>query len=316
MTRRVSTAITFRLRNVLARGASFMQSYGNRQPRSAARLSRRHAQATDHADRAIVVTTFEERQSRFCVPLIAAIRESGCGYPIVVVSNGNRNGLRDTRAFSTFIEKLAGFPDVYPVTFRRMVGLARLWNAGVHAAGAQSNIILNDDLIAAVPGVAADLSRLAEFAETDGLVIGNGSWSHFGISRSIIEDVGWFDERLLGFGEEDGDYAWRYRTILGKYPLDIPLNSLVDLKADSAQEFAQGVGKYSLANRVFSRMKFSDLPKDAPIEREPPPIQRFVTPNFYPGESFRWKCDHLLDESDEGVMMQELRNATSGEDWN
>jgi hypothetical protein len=38
----------------------------------------------------------------------------------------------------------------------------------------------------------------------------NKSWSHFLISRQEIDELGYFDKRILGLGEEGGNMTWRY----------------------------------------------------------------------------------------------------------
>jgi hypothetical protein len=310
MTNRISASVRYRLRNLLARSAAQVQGYGVTKPPSGPERLKDHRQATGGTNRAIVITTFEEREHKFCLPLIATLRQSGCHDPLVIVNNGNRSGTRDNGSSSGFLMELARFPDVYPVVLRRMVGLARMWNLGIQFAETDVTVVLNDDLIAATPGVAEDIRTLGDVAEDSGLAVGNGSWSHFAIHRSVIENVGWFDERLLGFGEEDGDYSWRYRHAYGRYPRNVTLSSIVDFKASSSQDVAHGVGKYSLANRVFARLKFENLTDETLIESEPPPRPRFDTPDFYPAERFRWEFDQVLDEADPKTVHERLAQST------
>ncbi len=310
MTNRISASVRYRLRNLLARSAARVQGHGISRPQSRPLQSEDHRQSAGARNRAIVITTFEERERKFCLPLIAALRQSGCHDPLIIVNNGNRSGTRDDDASSEFLMELARYPDVYPITLRRMVGLARMWNLGIQVAETAITVVLNDDLIAATPGVAEDIRTLGDVVEDSGLAVGNSSWSHFAIHRSVIENVGWFDERLLGFGEEDGDYSWRYRHAYGRYPRNVTLSSIVDFKASSSQTVAQGVGKYSLANRVFSRLKFENLTDETLIESEPPPRPRFDTPDFYPAERFRWEFDQVLDEADPARVRERLSRST------
>ena len=58
----------------------------------------------------------------------------------------------------------------------------------------------------------------------------NGSWSHFVASKKIIDELGYFDERLLAFGEEDGDMVWRYQNKYGKKIKAIKIDGITNIQ--------------------------------------------------------------------------------------
>jgi predicted glycosyltransferase involved in capsule biosynthesis len=78
--------------------------------------------------------------------------------------------------------------------------------------------------------------------------------------KSIFDEVGFFDERLLGLGEEDGDFFWRYHQ---KYQREIPSIDvpLIDnIQSDLADEgYTKGIRTASLFNRDFvQRVKYKN----------------------------------------------------------
>jgi hypothetical protein len=94
--------------------------------------------------------------------------------------------------------------------------MSALWNLGIRLSGAPTTLVLNDDLAVNIELVGSCFQALVEACQTTHLAILNDSFGHFAISRECIRQVGWFDERFLGFGEEDGDYAWRFEHVFGR----------------------------------------------------------------------------------------------------
>jgi hypothetical protein len=128
-----------------------------------------------------------------------------------------------------------------------------MWNRGVLTATEDHVLVLNDDLIVQ-PGnghgffdeLEAQLSRHA------GTFKINGSFSHFVVSKGELIEVGFFDERLLGLGEEDGDFYWRYHE---KYAMDIPsfdIGGIENVCSDLADDgYVKGVRTAAKFNRDF-----------------------------------------------------------------
>jgi predicted glycosyltransferase involved in capsule biosynthesis len=85
----------------------------------------------------------------------------------------------------------------------------------------------------------------------------NSSWSHFLISRHEIDELGYFDERLLGIGEEDGDMTWRYIQLYGKPLANVSIKGFVNYSEETVSNYApQNIKarpgmKYSQFNRDF-----------------------------------------------------------------
>jgi FkbM family methyltransferase len=80
----------------------------------------------------------------------------------------------------------------------------------------------------------------------------NGSFSHFILDKSELIEVGFFDERLLGLGEEDGDFYWRYHQ---RYQREIPnaeLGLIENVQSDLADDgYTKGIRTAAKFNRDF-----------------------------------------------------------------
>jgi hypothetical protein len=106
--------------------------------------------------------------------------------------------------------------------------------------------------------------------------------------------LGYFDERLLGIGEEDGDMTWRY---LHRYGREIPnfrLKGFVNYAEETVRTFkpaniqAHSGTKYSLFNREFIlNEKYAPGPDgiqgmfDEPVVLKDPGKEQYPNERFY-----------------------------------
>lgn len=215
----------------------------------------------------IIITTFEQRFQVYALPLISSLRKS-VSYPIYLVVNGNYEGPASAEATQTLILRLAGFKNVFPIFFGSLQGCASLWNTGIKHSNLSANFVFNDDISVNENTIAQELELAIDQLSNASLITINHSWSHFLISRDCINSVGDFDERFLGFGEEDGDYIERIYQQTGAKPSNILLTGFVNLIDHSREEsIAGGVGKYSLFNKCLIHLKYPHLNTlEAPLE--------------------------------------------------
>ncbi len=210
-------------------------------------------------ERVIVITTFSKRFEIYCLPLIKNLRQGGVRDTVYVVINGDWDGQFDTENRSRFISELANIDNCYPISLGSHQGMAQMWNAGLRLSDSEYALVLNDDTNVIAATVAEDLNLAFAMARDHDLVILNGSFGHFVISRRCIRNIGWFDERFLGFGQEDGDYYWRFEFFYQKAPGKI--NGLIGISNASSdigyESLVPGsTGKYSLFNDVFLNFKY------------------------------------------------------------
>jgi hypothetical protein len=208
-------------------------------------------------DRAIVITTFSGRFFSYCLPLVQALRNSNVDEPIYVVVNGDIGRPFDPVLRSDFLGELSKFPATYPICVGSFRSMAHQWNSGIRLADAEVTVVLNDDLavnpLSAKPGIAELFRRGGQ----NGLSIMNSSFGHFAVSRTSITELGWFDERFLSIGEEDGDYAWRFEATYGTAPDSFFSTSFLNESSEIGYEdFSKGTGKYGLFNKIFASLKY------------------------------------------------------------
>ena len=251
----------------------------------------------------IVITTFSKRFFSDCLPLIKELRESGVSQEIIVGINGDFNSNFDLEHRRKFLFELAKFSGVSPVCFSTFRGLSVVWNRSIISGDSEITVVLNDDLIVNRKSVLSTLEILAQGAFESGICLLNLSWSHFAISSSVFTDIGYFDERLLGIGEEDPDMTFRFESFYGFTPPTISADGFIH---DSSDEFDSqvkpGKGKYSLFNWVFIEKKYSfgtgrqsrmfDLPGEIVLQDLP----------LYPAEMWRLSLQKSLSLESKQVI--------------
>lgn len=243
-------------------------------------------------DVGIVITTFEQRFEVFAIPLIVSLRKS-ISAPIYVVINGNYDGPAKTESLMKLISQISDFQDVYPIVFGQMQGCARLWNTGLSHSNCSKNFVFNDDITVEEHTIAGQMQIAVDMMLNHDLLTINNSWSHYLISDQCIEDIGPFDERFLGFGEEDGDYIRRVVKASGEGPMNILLPSFVNIIDQSRDpNIATSWGKYSLFNKCVFYLKYPETQSTSDFFARPgelfiyedydvKSLQRFNR-NFYP----------------------------------
>jgi hypothetical protein len=114
--------------------------------------------------------------------------------------------------------------NVFPFFYQEFRSLSKLWNNLVISSKTEYNLILNDDLIFDTSkNFVQDVNSIIAQNPTINCFTINGSWSHFVITKSFLDEMNYFDERFLLHGEEDGDFVWRYIEKFGNYPPTINL---------------------------------------------------------------------------------------------
>lgn len=206
-------------------------------------------------DISIGVTTFEHRFERYFVPLLERIREYA-GNEIIVAINGEHEREFGEEYRRRVLECIAGHKNVYPVLFPRFRGLSKLWNTVVVHATGDHVLMLNDDIMIRKPRFLEDVRDALRRNGGRTFVI-NRSWSHFVVSREEIDELGYFDERLLGIGEEDGDITWRYAKRYGREIPSFPIKGFENYAEETVRTYkpvnirTHSGTKYSLFNRKF-----------------------------------------------------------------
>jgi len=185
-----------------------------------------------------------------------------------------------------------------------MAGTSRIWNLGIQMLDTDLVLCLSDD-VEIDSNFVSELDYSFSCVEQNGLTILN-HFSSFIISRKCIEVLGWFDERFLGFGEEDGDYIWRYQEKFGEPPLTLHASGIRHLNSQSRDSYVAGKQKWSLVNAEFQKIKYVKNPSGISGRFDEPRVSTLPSTDFYPLETFRRCTYDLLKESDPAVIQEKL----------
>ena len=208
----------------------------------------------------IVITTFDKRFEKWLKPLVLSIKQLRPNIEVILMVNGRANESFNEAFRADILNFASQNTNTFVNMFTSFQSLAKLWNRGVLTASSEHCLVLNDDLT-----IPTDLgSGQSIFDQLDGLVQThdtfrlNGSFSHYVMSKKELMEVGFFDERLLGIGEEDGDFYWRYYQHYQKEIPSLDVTGILQpqpedgvLVQESDDGFKKGVRHYSQFNRNF-----------------------------------------------------------------
>jgi glycosyltransferase involved in cell wall biosynthesis len=198
----------------------------------------------------ICITTFSKRFS-YIETLVGQIRKFSDS-DILISVNGDYKKEFDNSYRDKILQLCLSHKNVYPIFFPEQRGLSKLWNTLLIHSRHDWCLMLNDDVEIESNDVFLSASNLSDNPDIFRV---NGSFSHFFVHKVCIHDLGYFDERLLGFGEEDGDIVFRYIEKYNKWIQDLWIGGLKNLVIDVRDENIRGANsKYSAFNRDFCFM--------------------------------------------------------------
>lgn len=207
-------------------------------------------------DYSIGVVSYLGRYEAYFKPLITQLAKIFPDKDIVCVLNGHYDKLKELDYLRSVTQFLTQFKNVRYVTFEDNQSLSKCWNWLAILSKRERVLIMNDDL--SVSGIFRHSFESAIVKHPDFFTI-NHSWSHFLISGKIIKKIGWFDERFVGVGMEDGDYACR----MAEAGIPIVNSDLVGIKNIVAKtnnpgwaNVSEAAGKYTKANTEMYNNKW------------------------------------------------------------
>lgn len=240
----------------------------------------------------IGITTFEHRFEQYFMPLLTKIREYDENTEIVVAINGEHNKEFNEKYRTQILRYLSNQKKVFPVMFPHFRGVSKLWNTIIVHATHDYILMLNDDIIITSETFLQNIKNLILQNQGRTFTI-NESWSHFLVSREEIDYLGYFDERLLGIGEEDGDISWRYLHEYRRAIKSFKLKEFKNFAEDSVYNYkptnvrSHSGTKYSQFNRDLIQNKYQynqyGLPGmfGKPITMVNPGPEQYANEKFY-----------------------------------
>jgi hypothetical protein len=200
----------------------------------------------------IGITTFSLRFN-FVETLVKKIRDLGVENTIYLCINGEKDSSFNEDYRKNILSLCLSQPNVFPIFFVETRGLSKMWNTLIIHSTKENTLILNDDIDLVNKNMFDVVSEHIESSEYYGLSKINDTFSYFVINKTLIDELGYFDERLIGFGEEDGDITYRMISKKGKDVYRLYVQGVYNIVSDIRHEHIKpGVGKYSWFNRDFT----------------------------------------------------------------
>lgn len=204
----------------------------------------------------IGITTFGNRFDQYFVPLLSNLKSYVPENEVIIAINGEHKEEFNENYRNLVLKFISRHKKVYPIIFPQFRGLAKLWNSIIINATGDYILLLNDDIMINDPFFMDSIYSAIKRNKGRSFLI-NKSWSHFLINRTEIDELGYFDERLLGIGEEDGDMTWRYISHFGREMASFKMKCFINYAEETVNTYKPTNvlccpgSKYSLFNREF-----------------------------------------------------------------
>jgi len=222
----------------------------------------------------------------------------------IVFVNGQHKKNFDQNYRKEILKFASECPRAYLIMSPIIRGCSYMWNTCFNHTSTNYCLNLNDD-VTVLDGFFDDyeamISRNSSLGDESFRI--NHSFSHYSMYRNDLFDVGYFDERLLGFGEEDGDWLWRWEVKKKKtmriYSTKKILNH-IDNSNTNSENMIKADGKYPIfnSNWIFKNKYQPDAPLESTKLSAVSMYGRLIqmrdgafTPEYYPAE--KWYRDNI-----------------------
>lgn len=205
--------------------------------------------------------------------------------------------------------------NIFPFFCQEFRSLAKLWNNLVIFSKTEHNLILNDDLVFDENQNFVEIvKQVINQNPNIGLFTINGSFSHFVITKKQLDELGYFDERFLLHGEEDGDFVWRYIEKYGNYQPSVGLPIVANLHQTGKDDPTMIISNVEIGysnkpkfNQEFTVTKYKYNPKSTISGLYGRPHERIIDDSKqYPYEKFYFDNKHNLKKF-EKIILTELK---------
>jgi hypothetical protein len=242
----------------------------------------------------IGVVTYIRRYEQYLKPLVSQFYKLFPDTEIVIAVNGYYDQAQQEAYLREIRVHVAQYPNVKLITHTEPQSLAKLWNELIINSATPKTIIFNDDVLL-LPSFRRHLEKSG--VTSMDIAVLKLSWSHFLISKRVVSQIGWFDERFPGVGNEDEDYEARL-ALRGMPVESVTLGGLKNIVVKT-KDFSYGKtvdmvnDKYMNANKRFfhSKWDLSDNPRDGYayvriLGRHARIKAGMETPDFYPAMNY------------------------------
>lgn len=170
----------------------------------------------------IGITTFRNRLSEV-KKQITDIRSFDKNIDILLAINTNYGEKMPEEYRKNLLSFCAEQTNIYPLMFPKFTGLAKMWNNLIVHSSTTHIFLMNDDITYNNP---LAILEMRNHIQTKDIFEVNWGFGTFVISKKLAHEVGYFDERLIAYGEEDGDFMKRYGKEIEKIKIPGILNRI------------------------------------------------------------------------------------------
>lgn len=235
----------------------------------------------------ICITTFSKRFN-LIEKLVSQIR-SFTNTDILIAINGDYTLEFNNDYRKKMLNLCSSFDNIYPIFFPEMRGISKLWNTLVIHSKQDWCLVLNDDIEITTNDIFEKLFFILDSDPNIYLInnqVEGQGFSHFIVHKKFLDAVGYFDERFLGFGCEDGDLLWRYEEKYQRPIQILQIHGILNLRDGSRDENIQPENtKYTKFNKDFCMQKY--IPGDGAVGSFGQKMKRVIPDESqYPYEKF------------------------------
>ena len=199
----------------------------------------------------IGITTFRNRLNDV-KKQIKDIRSYDQSIDILLAVNNNYGDKMPNDYRKSLLSFCCEYDNIYPLVFPRFTGLGKMWNNLIIHCSTTHIFLMNDDITYNNPMA---IFELRNHIQTKEIFEVNWGFGTFVISKKLAHEVGYFDERLIAYGEEDGDFMRRYQKEIEKIPISGITNRIQNRQEHSydnkIETFIGDGGHKALINKVL-----------------------------------------------------------------
>jgi len=241
----------------------------------------------------IGVVTWIERKD-LIENLLKSIRSYNDDVDILVAVNAVIGEEVDDDYRKYMLNLCSNIKNCYPIFCTEFKSLPKLWNTLVIFSKTKYNLILSDDVIFSESAV-EEIQRFIEHTGNEFFTI-NYQFAHFVVTKNILHQLGYFDERLLTHGEEDGDMVHRHIEMFGKRMDNLNISSVKHFARyeDVQKNTENHIYNKPLINKKIRELKYSPNPTGIKGMWDEPMVKIWEDYQQYPYEKFILNNNHNI----------------------
>ena len=170
----------------------------------------------------IGITTFRNRFDDVSSQ-IRSIRTYDKNINILLAVTSNYNEKMPESYRKGILSLCSKYDNIYPLMFPGYTGLAKMWNNLIIHSTTSHIFVMNDDITFNNPMA---LNELRMHIQKKEIFEVNWGFGTYVISKELASKIGFFDERFIAYGEEDGDFMRRYKEKYNKEIEKVPVANI------------------------------------------------------------------------------------------